>query len=106
MKTETKNAFKKLFFIIAVGLFLYLFYNIIDVYFNGFGSDYPITVYYVSPRRYGFNAVCELLKFYFGFSKWGMLGKITVPIYIIALIYIIIYLKSIWNKKGDKNEQT
>ena len=105
MKNETKNAFKKLFLIIAVGLYIYLIYNIIDVYFNGFGSDYPVTYYYVSPRRYGFDAVYELLKHFFGFSKWGMLGKITVPAYMVALIYIIIYItKLIKNKKEILNE--
>ena len=74
----------------------------IYVYFKGYGSNYPITFYYVSPVRYGFDAVYEFIKFYFGFSKWGMLGKITVPVYTISLLYIIIYV--INNKKGDKNE--
>ena len=105
MKIETKNAFKKMFFIIAVGLYIYIIYNIIDVYFNGFGSDVPVTMYYVSPRRYGIDAVIEFMKYFFGFSKWGMLGKITVPVYILALTYIIIYILNLIKiKKETVNE--
>lgn len=96
MKNKIKKIIALLFFIIAIGMFVLLLYGIINVYFNGYETNYYTTntINFVSQKN-GIDQLKIYMKRIFGFKG---LGIVFIPIYVISLTYIVIYLLKI--KKG------
>ncbi len=65
---------------------------------TGFGSDtYTGSSIEFVPKRYGMDALKIWFKWNFSFSGFGL---IYIPIYSVALLYIIIYITKLIKNKN------
>ena len=90
-----KKIIGKTLLIISIGMYIVLVLAMINVYINGYGSDYYTgSSIEIVPKRYGIEALKMFLIWNFSLDGFGI---ILIPTYIIALLIIVLNIK---NKKG------
>ena len=92
-----KKIIGNILLIISIVAYIVLILGMINVYINGFGSDYYTgSAIEIMPKRYGIEALKIFLLWNFSLDGFGI---IWIPIYIIAFLVIVLYIK---NKRRNK----
>ena len=89
-----KKYIVKILVIVSVLMYMVLILGMINVYINGYGSDYYTgAAIEIVPKKYGIEALKMFLIWNFSLDGFGI---IWIPTYILAFLIIVLYIK---NKK-------
>lgn len=89
-----KKIIGNILLIISILVYVVLIVGMINVYINGYGSDYYTgAAIEIVPKKYGVEALKMFLIWNFSIDGFGI---VWIPTYIFAFLIIVLYIK---NKK-------